>query len=77
MSFVYMQEGESIPNLIPALDKDLYHWNGTSLNKLPFTADDLIDHSSFSSGYGSALVGAKVTELLGINVNTGKVCTSV
>lgn len=75
--FVYMQEGESIPNLIPALDKDLYHWNGTTLNKLPFTADDLIDHAAFSSGYGSALVGAKVTELLGINVNTGKVCTSV
>ena len=68
-----VQDEESIPNLIPALDKDLYHWNGTSLHKLPFTADDLIDQASFSSGYGSALVGAKVTELVGINVNTGKV----
>ena len=64
---------KSIPNLIPALDKNLYHWNGTVLNKLPFTADDLLDHASLSSGYGSALVGAKVSELVGINVRTGKV----
>lgn len=70
---MYIQASESVPNLIPGLDRALYHWDGNKLQTLPFRADDLIDSDPFSEGQGSTLAGSKAREVVGINVNNGKV----
>ena len=62
------------PNLILAgLDGGLYHWYGTKLGQLPFTADDLVDHTHLHKGHGTFFTGAKMNEVVGINPLTGKV----
>ena len=62
-----------MPNLIPGLNRELYHWDGIKLQTLPFTADDLIDSTHLRESQGQALVGSKTKEVVGINLQTGKV----
>ena len=59
--------------IIPGLDRGLYHWNGHKLTQLPFSADDLIDHSHHNGRRGSFLLGAKANNVVGINIENGKV----
>ncbi len=62
-----------MPDLIPSLDGDIYHWDGSKLDPFPFTADDLIDHTHVHKGRGSFLAGAKTIDVVGIDIKTGKV----
>ena len=62
-----------MPNLIPGLNRELYHWDGIKLQTLPFTADDLIDSTRLTESQGRALAGSKTKEVVGINLQTGKV----
>lgn len=50
----------------------MYHWDGSRLSQLPFTADDLLDHTHFD-GRGSFLTGAKFNNVVGLNIHSGKV----
>lgn len=62
---------ESVPDLIPGLDKHLYHWDGSRLQRLLDTADDLIDRK-FPYTKGFTFVGAKVREVVGLNIKSGQ-----
>lgn len=59
--------------IIPSLDRGIYHWDGTRLSQLPFTADDIIDRSHLRNGHHSILAGARANDVVGINIHTGKV----
>lgn len=70
----YMKQTIDVPDIIPSLDRALYHWDGDKLQQLPFTADDLIDRNPFLHRLDSALAGSKSREVVGINIHTGEVC---
>ena len=59
-------------DIVPSLDGKMYRWDGQKLNHLPFTADDLIDNTH-SHSTNSVLVGARATDVVGVNLHTGKV----
>lgn len=61
--------------ILPALDGDLYTWDGTHLEACPFTTDSLIS-SSFKLSDNVMVVGSKSTRTYGINANTGKLVYS-
>ena len=70
-------QGEDVSErIIPSLDRGLYHWDGNKLTQLPFTADNLIDHTHLMKGRGSILAGAKANDVVGVNIHTGKVIPS-
>lgn len=73
MLFDLLQASEEAPNLIPGLNRVLYHWDGAKLRTLPFTADDLLNSAQFSEGQSMSLVGSKTKEVVGINTQNGKV----
>lgn len=58
---------------MPGLDRGLYNWDGVKLSQLPFTADSLVDHTHLHKGHGTFLTGAKINDVVGINVHNGKV----
>ena len=60
-------------HIIPSLDRGIYRWDGVKLSQLPFTADDLIDHTHILKGQHTILAGAKANDVVGINIHTGKV----
>ena len=43
------------------------------MSQLPFSADDLIDHTHIQDGRRSVLAGAKANDVIGVNIRTGKV----
>lgn len=59
--------------IVPSLDGGMYHWNGDKLTQLPFSADDLIDHAQLLKRPGGIVAGAKATDIVGVNIHTGKV----
>ncbi len=73
--FPFVQASGAAPNIIPGLNRALYQWDGIKLETLPFTADDLIDSTHLTEGRGLSLVGSKTKEVVGINVQNGKVIT--
>lgn len=62
--------------IIPSLDRGMYHWDGTKLSQLPFTADDLVDQAHLHTTQHSILAGAKANDIVGITIHTGKVSVS-
>ncbi len=71
--YAHVQNDEVSERIIPGLDRGMYHWDGHRLSQLPFTADDLIDHTHLLKGRGSILAGAKANDVVGVNIHTGKV----
>ncbi|XP_071827738.1 eukaryotic translation initiation factor 2-alpha kinase 3-like [Apostichopus japonicus] len=61
--------------ILPALDGDIFTWDGTRLESCPFSTDSLIS-SSFKLSDNVMVVGSKSTRTYGINANTGKLVYS-
>lgn len=60
-------------DIVPSLDGKMYRWDGQKLTHLPFTADDLIDNTQSHNKRRSFLIGARATDVVGVNLRTGKV----
>ena len=71
--FSDFQSEEVVNLIIPGLDRGIYRWDGRKLSQFPFTADDLIDNAHLHRTHGSFLAGAKANDVVGLDINTGKV----
>lgn len=58
---------------MPSLDQRIYHWDGNTLIKLPYTIEDLTEQRWFLSNRRSIWADPIAYDVVGINIHTGKV----